>query len=130
LVAGLPGETEDDVQASLELMDRIRGLRVLVVPLNFVPMDPARLSNHDSFTAGKMTPAHWQLYGACIQHDIRIGRELSGLMVGGNIITRFLGKIVLMHIIRGGEKYVSALKEGRPPDEFDPEEPSYLIPDL
>lgn len=130
LVAGLPGETEDDVQASLELMDRIRGLRVLVVPLNFVPMDPARLSNHDSFTAGKMTPAHWQLYGACIEHDIRIGRELSGLMVGGNIITRFLGKIALMHIIKGGERYVSALKEGHPPDEFDPEEPSYLIPDL
>ena len=67
-------------------------------------MDPARLSDHHSFTADKMTPAHWQLFGACIEHDIRIGRELSGLMVGGNFITRILGKFALGYIIRGGER--------------------------
>jgi radical SAM superfamily enzyme YgiQ (UPF0313 family) len=130
LVAGLPGETEDDVQASLELMDRIRGLRVLVVPLNFVSMDPARLSDHDSFTAEKMTPAHWQLFGACIEHDVRIGRDLSDLMVGGNVITRILGTFALRYIMRGGERYARALKEGHPPADFDPAEPSYLVPEL
>lgn len=130
LVSGLPGETEDDVQASLELMDRIRGLRVLVVPLNFVSMNPARLSDHDSFTADKMTPTHWQLYGACIEHDVRIGRELSHLMVGGNVITRNLGKFALNFIMRGAERYASALKEGHPPEDFDPGKRSYLIPDL
>lgn len=130
LVTGLPGETEDDVVASLELVDRIRGLRVLVVPLNFVSMDPARLSDQDSFTADRMTPAHWQLFGACIEHDVRIGRELCGLMVGGSLISRALGKLALYYIMHSGERYIRALKEGHPPDDFDPGERSYRLPDI
>jgi hypothetical protein len=51
-------------------------------------------------------------------------------MVGGNVITRILGKFALEYIMRGGERYASALKEGHPPEDFDPGEPSYLIPDI
>ncbi len=39
VIVGLPGETEDDVMETIELLDRIRPYRSLVVPMFYVPMN-------------------------------------------------------------------------------------------
>ncbi|WP_243680065.1 radical SAM protein [Vulcanisaeta souniana] len=42
MILNLPGETDDDVIKSLELLDRISKLRVLTFPLPFIPMGALR----------------------------------------------------------------------------------------
>ncbi len=42
MILNLPGETDDDVIRSLELLDRISKLRVLTFPLPFIPMGALR----------------------------------------------------------------------------------------
>ena len=42
MIVNLPGETEDDVVRDLELLDRIKRLRVMTFPLPFIPMGALR----------------------------------------------------------------------------------------
>ena len=42
MIINLPGETADDVMKDLELLDRIRKLRVITFPLPFIPMGALR----------------------------------------------------------------------------------------
>jgi radical SAM superfamily enzyme YgiQ (UPF0313 family) len=130
MIVGLPGEEEEDVQASLELMDRIKGLRALVVPMNFVSMDPARLSESKSFSATQMTPARWQLFGACMEHDVQVAHGLSHTLTGGGIISLTIGRLAVHYLLKGAERYAVPLKEGHPPEGFDPQKKSYVVPDL
>ena len=42
MIVNLPGETDSDVAASLELLDRLKKLRVITFPLPFIPMGALR----------------------------------------------------------------------------------------
>ncbi len=42
MIVNLPGETEDDVMRDLELLDRVKKLRVITFPLPFIPMGALR----------------------------------------------------------------------------------------
>jgi radical SAM superfamily enzyme YgiQ (UPF0313 family) len=42
MITNLPNETDDDIVRSLELLDRLRKLRVLTFPLPFIPMGALR----------------------------------------------------------------------------------------
>ncbi len=42
IIVNLPGETDDDVLMTLELLDRLKKLRVLTFPLPFIPMGALR----------------------------------------------------------------------------------------
>ncbi|MGD0818934.1 MAG: radical SAM protein [Methanomassiliicoccales archaeon] len=70
LIMGLPGETERDVDMTLELLKKIDGYRSLIVPLFFVAT--GELSNSErSFTADQMSKAHTQLFLDCWEHNLR-----------------------------------------------------------
>jgi radical SAM superfamily enzyme YgiQ (UPF0313 family) len=130
LIAGLPGEEEDDVIRTIELMEDIRDTETLVVPMNFVSMDPAALSDKDSFTADKMTPSHWELLGVCIEHDIRIARRMNRYIVDGSMMMTAMARLTVKFMLRGAEKYSNELKQGHPPEGWDSNAKSYLVPEL
>jgi radical SAM superfamily enzyme YgiQ (UPF0313 family) len=130
LIAGLPGEEEGDVIRTIELMDDIRDTRSLVVPMNFVSMGPAGLSDKDSFTADKMTPSHWELLGVCIEHDMRMVRHMNRYIVDGNAVMTGISRLAMRYMIRGAEKYSRELKQGHPPEGWDINEKSYLVPEF
>ena len=44
--------------------------------MNFVSMRGSALDNKETFTMKKMTPEHWQLFGECIDHDLKVVPEL------------------------------------------------------
>ena len=67
LIVGLPDETEDDVIQTMELVDDLKGMRSLLVPLFFVPL--GRLQNEDWFTNTKLTKLQKQLLMRCAEHD-------------------------------------------------------------
>ncbi|MBP1929517.1 radical SAM superfamily enzyme YgiQ (UPF0313 family) [Methanolinea mesophila] len=130
LIAGLPGEEEEDVILTIEMMEDIRDTRSLVVPLNFVSMDPAALSDKDSFTAEKMTPSHWELLGVCIDHDMRMVRRMNRYIVEGNMVLTAIARLAMRYMVRGAEKYSREMKQGQPPAGWDITARNYLVPEF
>ncbi len=81
LVVGLPGEEEDDVIATTELVKRLRPYRSLIVPMFFVPMGPSRLGRETWFR--KLRPYHVDLLMACLEHDVYWAKNLLENYLGG-----------------------------------------------
>lgn len=70
LIMGLPGETEKDVDMTIELVKKINGYSSLMVPLFFVAM--GELNNDEkSFTAEQMSKAHAKLFLDCWEHNLK-----------------------------------------------------------
>lgn len=67
LIVGTPEETEDDIIKTMELMDDLKGVRSIIVPLFFVPM--GRLKHEDWFKGTQITDLHRELLIKCFQHD-------------------------------------------------------------
>ncbi len=130
MVVGLPGETEEDVLMTHELVDELKDLRVFLVPMNFVAMGNSGLSLAESFTVEKMTPAHWALLGSCIEHDVRLARGLRDAVYTGSWPLRMLGRYVSERLIKGGEEFARGLKGGTSPPDYSSSTKNYLIPDI
>ncbi|HWQ19033.1 MAG TPA: radical SAM protein [Methanotrichaceae archaeon] len=129
LIMDLPGEEEADVLATRELMDEIKDLRMFYVPMGFVSMGPSSLSKEKSFTVEKMTPLHWMLMGECVDHDVKIARGLSHLMIEKNLLMNIMGTCAMNRFIDGAQGAVKAMKAGNPPKDYSNSR-SYLIPEI
>jgi radical SAM superfamily enzyme YgiQ (UPF0313 family) len=68
LIVGAPDETPDDLNKTIELMDDLRGVRSLIVPLFFVPM--GRLNKEDWFKDSEMSELHNELLIKCLDHGL------------------------------------------------------------
>lgn len=77
LIVGLPEETEDDVIRTIELVDDLKHVRSLIVPLFFVPL--GRLKQRDWFKRAELTDLHKQLLFQCVEHDFRWVDDLLDL---------------------------------------------------
>jgi len=69
LIVGVPEETEDDLIKTIELVDDLKDVKSLIVPLYFVPM--GRLKDEDWFRCGEITGLYRELLVKCLKHDIR-----------------------------------------------------------
>ncbi len=67
LIVGLPDEEEDDINRTMDLVDDLKGMRSLIVPLFFVPL--GQLKSKDWFTKTKLSERHKQLLIQCAEHD-------------------------------------------------------------
>ncbi len=74
IVVGLPGETEEDVIATIELVERLKPYRSLIVPMFFVPMGPSRLGKYEWFR--NIGEVHIDLLMACLKHDLYWAKDL------------------------------------------------------
>ncbi|MHA1754518.1 MAG: B12-binding domain-containing radical SAM protein [Candidatus Odinarchaeia archaeon] len=94
LILGLPGETEDDVMDTLELLDRLKPYKSVIVPLFCVPI--AELQGQGFFTSDQMTEAHWQVFEACWDHltiwlkELAIDHTAGMNPIAGWFIRRFV----------------------------------------
>jgi len=68
LIVGVPGETEDDLIKTIELVDDLKDIKSLIVPLYFVPM--GRMKNEDWFKCEEIAGLYRELSVKCIKHDI------------------------------------------------------------
>lgn len=128
LISGLPGEREEDVMRTLEMVDRLKGLRALFIPMNFVSMSPTALSDRESFTIDKMLPAHWQLLAACTEHDLKVVREMLPKMPVGNIFLKGIMNLAVWYMSGAAGSYISTMKAGNPP--LDLTAKRYLVPEV
>ena len=58
LIMGLPGETDEHVGRTIELIRRLDGIRAVVFPIFYAPLTP----DEKPFAIADMTPAHWRLF--------------------------------------------------------------------
>ena len=75
LVVGLPGETDEDIIKTIELMDDLGEFKSLIVPLFFVPM--GKLKNKDWFKNEEMKELHRELLIKCLKHDLKWARIIG-----------------------------------------------------
>jgi radical SAM superfamily enzyme YgiQ (UPF0313 family) len=88
LIVGTPEEKEEDLIKTMELVDDLKGMRSLIVPLFFVPM--GRLQHEDWFKGTQMTDLHRELLIKCFQHDYYWIYDLMDMAFEG----RWQGKVV------------------------------------
>ncbi|MDH5482921.1 MAG: B12-binding domain-containing radical SAM protein [Candidatus Bathyarchaeota archaeon] len=67
LIVGTPEETESDLIKTIELMDDLKDIRSLIVPLFFVPL--GRLKDEGWFKEAQLTQLHKELLIKCFEHD-------------------------------------------------------------
>ena len=93
LIVGLPEETEDDIIKTQELLDDLKNIRSLIVPLFFVPL--GRLKDKDWFKDTKLHRQHRELMTQCAEHDFKWAGNLIDWAFKGkwyNPLTRELYK--------------------------------------
>lgn len=73
-ILGLPGETEDDVYATIELIERLRPYPSLIVPMFFVPM--GMLKNLEGFRRDHLKPYHVEAMKVSARHSLYWARRL------------------------------------------------------
>jgi len=103
LVIGFPKETEDDVMRTIELLDRLRRYKSLVVPLFFVPL--SALKDQRPFRSEDLKSYHWELMQKCWEHDLRWIRILADeYLAKMPIIPRAFLKKFIGWAVKEGEK--------------------------
>ncbi len=77
LMVGNPGETDQDVQETLDLvyeMER-RGIFAFLVPSIFTPLHDTRMEHQTGVThTRQLSPLQWQLLMKCWKHNLRPGQ--------------------------------------------------------
>ena len=81
LIVGVPEETENDLIKTIELVEDLRGIRSLIVPLFFVPL--GRLKKERWFKETQMTDLHEELLIKCLKHDFQWIDNLIALSYAG-----------------------------------------------
>jgi len=75
LIIGLPGEIEEDVAETLELMDDLKDFNAFYVPLLFVPLENCSLMNKQGADIDSLTRARWEFLSRCWEYNARIWRD-------------------------------------------------------
>jgi radical SAM superfamily enzyme YgiQ (UPF0313 family) len=88
LIVGVPEETEEDLIKTIELVEDLKNVRSLIVPLFFVPM--GRMSNEDWFKDTEMNELHMELLIKCLKHDFYWIDNLIDLSFGRKWYGMFL----------------------------------------
>lgn len=73
-LVGIPGEHEEDVLASLELLDNLKGLRLFVTPLLWVPLRPSILSEGSRPEVEALTDLQWEFFTRAWEFNLKIFR--------------------------------------------------------
>ncbi len=75
LIVGLPEEKEEDVLATLDLMDDLRECQAFYVPLLFVPLENCMLMNKSGAEVDSLTKARWEFITRCWEYNVRIWKD-------------------------------------------------------
>jgi radical SAM superfamily enzyme YgiQ (UPF0313 family) len=77
LIVGSPGETDEDVRETLDLVYEIerRGLFAFLIPSIFTPLHDTRMENEKGVTETRqLSPLQWQLMMKCWKMNLRPGQ--------------------------------------------------------
>jgi len=116
MIVGLPGETEDDVIKTLELIDDLSEFKAFFVPLLFVPLEKCRLENQRGAELDSLSKLRWEFLIECWEYNVRVWRSsYLGFRIRNpllyNAFTQFfLPLIGLISGLHYGAKYGKIVK--------------------
>lgn len=119
MMMGLPGEDEEDVRETLNLIKSLRKFTAFFFPLAFLPMKHTSLADQTRCAREQMTVANWELLEVTWKHNLRFFNQAFGYVaqgrypmvrVGLRLATTWFGGF-LMQILRKRKK--EAIKAGR-----------------
>ncbi|MGC8986652.1 MAG: B12-binding domain-containing radical SAM protein [Infirmifilum sp.] len=99
LILGVPGETEEDLIETSELIDNIKDYRSLIVPMFFVPL--GYLKDREGFIRDRITEAHLEVMWRALNHSLRWGEDIAFNMYLRSpkyLPVRILFKAFLMYV--------------------------------
>jgi radical SAM superfamily enzyme YgiQ (UPF0313 family) len=72
IMAGMPGETESDIIATLELIDELQDLKLFYTPVLFIPLAEAMLSDARRIDLDNLNELQWEFITACWKKNVKI----------------------------------------------------------
>ena len=97
LIVNLPGETEDDIVKTTELVERLKPYKSLIVPLLFVPFTPIEGCKRMRLLEDA-TLEHWELYRAIWNHDMYWLRKITSEYVANTGILIYRGTALFIKL--------------------------------
>jgi hypothetical protein len=70
IMTGMPGETEADVQATLDLLDDLKGARMFYTPVLFIPLRDAMLSDARRINLDHLSALQWEFISTCWRYNL------------------------------------------------------------
>ncbi|MDH3364848.1 MAG: B12-binding domain-containing radical SAM protein [Thermoplasmata archaeon] len=116
LVMGMPGETREDVEKTLDLVRDLKSMKSLIVPLFFVPL--GEMKGDEFFRPDAMLPEHWMLFAECVDHDFRWAQELMDDLFRQNrlsVAKSGLFRLAAWYMQRRLRPYLEMMHEGKNP---------------
>ncbi|HJX04602.1 MAG TPA: radical SAM protein [Thermoplasmata archaeon] len=116
LVMGMPSETKEDVEKTVELVADLRKHKCFIVPLFFVPL--GELKGDGFFRPDSMLPEHWTLLGACIDHDFHWFPRLMDDLFSRNRLSATKSsamKLASWYMQRRLKESLELMREGKDP---------------
>ncbi|MHC1592114.1 MAG: B12-binding domain-containing radical SAM protein [Candidatus Helarchaeales archaeon] len=77
VIMGLPGEEDEDVLETIQLIKRLNRSWGFFIPFVYVPMKIYSLPERNRFIVENMTQYHWTLMEELIKHDVLVLEQLS-----------------------------------------------------
>jgi radical SAM superfamily enzyme YgiQ (UPF0313 family) len=72
IMAGMPGETEEDIIATLNLIDDLKDLTLFFTPVLFIPLKEAILHDAHRASLKNFNRLHWEFITTCWRKNIQI----------------------------------------------------------
>ena len=72
MITGWPDETPDDTVQSLELIDKLKGHKLFLVPLLFIPLEDTKLKNERRMSLEQLTPEQWDFFAESWRFNIDV----------------------------------------------------------
>ncbi|MFX1576782.1 MAG: B12-binding domain-containing radical SAM protein [Promethearchaeota archaeon] len=104
-LVGLPGEEEEDVNATLELLDDMKGMKLFVTPLLWVPLQPSILSQGSQPEIDALTDLQWEVFTRAWKFNLDVWRPRlrfnSWKAFVSSFLVPILGSLVYFIYARG-----------------------------
>jgi radical SAM superfamily enzyme YgiQ (UPF0313 family) len=95
-IIGLPGERDEDVKQSLDLLYDLRDAKGTFVPTWFVPLEDTRMAKKESAKLIEMTDLQWEFFFTCWKYNLEFwygdSRASSKFKLGVPLYYKMLGK--------------------------------------
>jgi radical SAM superfamily enzyme YgiQ (UPF0313 family) len=113
-LVGLPEEEEEDVIATLELLDDMKGMKLFVTPLLWVPLRPSILSQGSRPQIKALTDLQWEVFTRAWKLNLDFWRPPLRLnswkAFGSSMLVPLFGSLVYFVYARGNPA-ASMIKE-------------------
>jgi len=90
LISGWPDETPDDTVQTLELIDKLKGHDLFLVPLLFIPLEDTKLKNERRVSLDDLTAEQWDFFAESWRFNIDVwAKNLQPLFTFASLFSYF-----------------------------------------